>query len=302
MAIDHKISQRMLTTASHAQRLISPESWNAIIAFCGKQWQITGGFKGRVEISDLYYTLFGMDCFKALGLELPVEPLFRYLSTFGDGAALDFVHLNCLARCLAHLPAAYQDERLIKLIFQNIEKYRSHSGGYLMTTAAQHDSIYAAFLARLTYENFQRKMNRPEALIAGVQQLRSLDGAFAGQRNTNCGTTTVTAAAMLLQHQFQHTIDSTVSQWLLSRQQANGGFVATPNAPVPDLLSTATALFALKSVGLLRTEMKDQAFHFIAELWQDNGGFVGNFFDTVPDCEYTYYGLLALGCLAGDEA
>ena len=37
-------------------------------------------------------------------------------------------------------------------------------------------------------------------------------------------------------------------QWLLSRCRPEGGFFASPMAPLPDLLSTATALHALDAM------------------------------------------------------
>jgi len=33
-------------------------------------------------------------------------------------------------------------------------------------------------------------------------------------------------------------------------------------------------------------------------LWTNRGGFYGNWLDDTLDCEYTYYGLLALGHLS----
>jgi hypothetical protein len=71
---------------------------------------------------------------------------------------------------------------------------------------------------------------------------------------------------------------------------------------VPDLLSTGVTLYALRRLGL------DPATHFseadrtateefITLHWNDDGGFCGTLADPQSDCEYTFYGLLALGCL-----
>jgi len=35
----------------------------------------------------------------------------------------------------------------------------------------------------------------------------------------------------------------------------------------------------------------------VQSLWHEDGGFSSQQLDTTTDCEYTYYGLLALGCL-----
>jgi len=70
-----------------------------------------------------------------------------------------------------------------------------------------------------------------------------------------------------------------------------------PTAPIPDLLSTATALHALAVTGFEIDTIKERCLDFIDSLWCGKGGFYGNWADAVVDCEYTYYGLLALGHL-----
>ena len=78
----------------------------------------------------------------------------------------------------------------------------------------------------------------------------------------------------------------------------SGGFLPFPGAPVPDLLSTAVALHALDGLQLPLENIKDPTLDFIDTLWSADGGFHGNWTDDTLDCEYTYYGLLALGHLA----
>jgi len=67
---------------------------------------------------------------------------------------------------------------------------------------------------------------------------------------------------------------------------------------IPDLLSTATALHALSLVGASMDEMREKHLDYLDMLWSPQGGFRGHLADNVVDCEYTYYGLLSLGCLA----
>jgi hypothetical protein len=70
-----------------------------------------------------------------------------------------------------------------------------------------------------------------------------------------------------------------------------------PKAPIPDLLSTATALHALARTGYEINTIKEKCLDYIDSLWCGEGGFYGNWTDKILDCEYTYYGLLALGHL-----
>ena len=87
-------------------------------------------------------------------------------------------------------------------------------------------------------------------------------------------------------------------RWLLAQAHPLGGFRASPLAPLPDLLSTATALHALASVGLPVTSVREPCLDFIDTLWSNEGGFHGHWHDDILDVEYAFYGLLALGQLA----
>ena len=80
--------------------------------------------------------------------------------------------------------------------------------------------------------------------------------------------------------------------------QSRGGFLAVPEAPIPDLLSTATALHALAGMQVDFSGIKERCIDFVDSLWTNRGSFYGNWTDDMLDTEYTYYGLLALGHLS----
>ena len=44
--------------------------------------------------------------------------------------------------------------------------------------------------------------------------------------------------------------------------------------------------------------IREKCLDFIDTLWMNEGGFCGSWLDQALDCEYTYYGLLALGHLS----
>jgi hypothetical protein len=85
---------------------------------------------------------------------------------------------------------------------------------------------------------------------------------------------------------------------MLSCAHPAGGFKAIPFAPMPDLLSTAVCLHALSGAGHDLERLREPCLDFVDSLWSAEGGFHGNWTDHTLDCEYTYYGLLALGHLA----
>lgn len=99
-------------------------------------------------------------------------------------------------------------------------------------------------------------------------------------------------------HQLESPVDRDAGIWLLDRCHARGGFFASPTTPVPDLLSTATALHALSVLHVPIAGLCDPCLDFVDSLWTNRGGFFGTWADDAVDCEYTYYALLALGHLS----
>ena len=106
-------------------------------------------------------------------------------------------------------------------------------------------------------------------------------------------TTNAVCCVLAMQHQMGQKHDDACVEWLQKRQDETGGFYASEQAPIPDLLSTAVALFTLR---LLKIHVKD-ATPFIQAHGLDNGGFAPTLYDDYSDVEYVFYGLLALGSI-----
>ena len=107
-------------------------------------------------------------------------------------------------------------------------------------------------------------------------------------------TTNAVCCVLAMQHQTGIPSDETYVKWLQQRQDDSGGFYANELAPIPDLLSTAVALFTLRLIGA----DSGDATLFIQAHWQDNGSFSPTLLDDYSDVEYVFYGLLALGSLS----
>lgn len=107
----------------------------------------------------------------------------------------------------------------------------------------------------------------------------------------NSPTTNAVCCMLAMQHQTSKQLDRKYVEWLQQRQDDNGGFYASEQAPIPDLLSTAVASFTLRLIG---ADSKD-ATQFIQAHWLEGGGFAPTLFDEYSDVEYVFYGLLALG-------
>jgi prenyltransferase beta subunit len=111
-------------------------------------------------------------------------------------------------------------------------------------------------------------------------------------------STNSTAAALAVLGRLGRLRDLTgAGRWLLAQQHPLGGFRASPLAPLPDLLSTATALHVLAGIGMELGPLREPCLDFIDSLWSNRGSFHGHWADEQLDVEYTFYGLLALGHL-----
>jgi prenyltransferase beta subunit len=273
------------------------ESQELVVRFLHDRINSDGGFQDRAGTSDLYYTVFGLDALVALQADLPVERTAAYLAGFGDGDGLDFVHLACLARAWATIRPR-RDDVPVETLLARIETFRSADGGYAQAPGASHGSVYAAFLGLGAYEDLGRQPPDASVILKSIQRLRARDGSYANQPGLDSGTTTTTAAAVMLLRHLEAAVDRQLGMWLLDRCHTRGGFFASPGTPVPDLLSTATALHALSAMRVPIGGLQEPCLDFVDSLWTNRGGFHGSWVDDSLDCEYTYYGLLALGHLS----
>ena len=266
----------MLQVARLAPSLLQ-EAAEPVAQFLRDQFNEDGGARDRAGASDLYYTVFALEGLIALRQDPPVDKVRPYLERFGDGEELDFVHLTCLARCWAAL-----GRNALPTDLSGRLAMRIFSGG--------NGSVYHRFLKFGALEDLGGTVDDRSAVTATILTLQSPDGSFKG-------TTPTTAGAVTLLHHLGADVPRNAVDWLYARARPAGGFLAAPEAPGPDLLSTATALHALTaahaSIGALQEPMLD----FVDTLWTGKG-FCGSWADDVVDSEYTYYGLLALGHLS----
>ena len=288
----------MLQVARLAPRLLGDASRDLVIGFLQSRINEDGGFKDRAGGSDLYYTVFGCEAMLALRADLPFASIASYLRRFGNGDGLDFVHQACLARAWADLPKEYRGQVPGDGILAGIESHRSGDGGYDSRPGSAQGTAYGCFLALGAYQDLGAEPPRSRAMLTCLENLRAEDGGYANQPDLPTGLTTATAAAVTLLRQFKASVAPELAPWLLARCHADGGFFANPAAPVPDLLSTATALHALAGMQASFEEIKEPCLDFVDTLWTNRGGFYGSWGDDTLDCEYTYYGLLALGHLS----
>lgn len=291
----------MLQVARVAPKALG-ESAELVRAFFLRQFSEEGGGRDRDGRADLYYTIFSLAGLQALQVEeignwkLKIED---WLRGFGDGDGLDFVHLGALARCWAAVGLEKMPAELADALLARIETFRSRDGGYDSDADAAQGNAYGCFVALGAYQDLRREMPEPLRMVQCLKFLETPDGAWANARGLSSGSTNATAAAVAILHQLGMPMNAGVADWLLARAHPQGGFLAMPDAPIPDLLSTATALHALACLEReIPAPVRERCLDFIDTLWSAEGGFHGHWADDHLDAEYTFYGLLALGHLS----
>lgn len=286
------IRASMREAASSARRALGrPED---VVDFLIQHLCDDGGFAGRSPGPDLYYTVFALASLEALAAEMPPSTA-AFLARLGDGDGLDLVHLAALARCWAHLRDGGADEPARRGMLARLAEMRCRCGGFTHAGDAETPTPYGCFLAVGAMQDL-RAGTLPGAWIGQcIEAMRSADGAYANAANMPTGSTTATAAAVVTLRQLDLPLGPQVAPWLLS-QCRNGGFLAAPAAPAADLLSTATALHALAALGAPLDDIREPCLDYVDSLWT-GCAFRGHWADETPDCEYTFYGLLALGQL-----
>lgn len=289
----------MLQVARLAPSVLG-EAGELIETFVRSSQNEDGGFSDRDGKSDLYYTSFAIDALTALQVELPNEQIATFLERFGDGEGLDFVHLCCLVRCWSAMKSKKVDSAILDQILSRIEKFRTDEGGYEQSPNAAHGSCYGCLLAYGAYADHQKLPPNHEGLAECLDDLRTTEGAWANDTNIPIGSGPATAAAITLCRNLRHPIESEKTTHALMQcfDLESGGFKAIPNAPMPDMLSTAVILHALDGLQAPLEKIKEPCLDFVDTLWTNEGGFHGTWADDTLDVEYTYYGLLALGHLA----
>jgi prenyltransferase beta subunit len=279
--------------AAEGVRNLDPAARRDIVRFVSRSQCTDGGFRGRGGTSDVYYTMFALECLMALGEPLPSATRL-YLESLqaacNDLAFVDRVAWVCSAAMMGlNAASAVSTGRPLRRVAG-----ASHAGP---ATGV----IYEGFLATLAHEVLVKPCLDNCRVRADLTACLTPSGGFAALPGGTMAVTPVTAAAvLLLAHQGSKVLPATLD-WLLSRQHPDGGFTASAEATVPDLLSTGTALHALSAAGRLDAVRGGALLMWLETLQRFDGGFAGSDADSQGDCEYTFYALLTLGHLVGER-
>ena len=273
----------MLRTLQRAVGALGDEALALIRHFVQERMTTNGVFMDRSGREDIYYTSFGLLLSHVLGIHRNCEATRLWLDKV-DREQLDMVHYAAYVR--SRMINEWEQNK-IEFLLKNIKRKAIRPlSSFEVVPNMDAESPYAQFIL---YSLCEDTGNTPPTVCLTPYRI---DGG--GYANTRQGSpsTNATAAALIVTGQSEGYSSTRDVEWLCGEQKPNGGWCAEQNTPLPDLLSTATALFTLHCYGI---KPRYSATDFIEGHWLDNGGFAATLLEDESDVEYLFYGLLALG-------
>lgn len=283
--MQRSVTIKLLQTLQRGCSSLGVQARELILGFLLSQRTERGAYVNKQGEEDLYYTAFGWLLESALGLRQDAEAMERYLAEV-DLESLDLVHYAAAVRCRLLQRGA---KGRLSLLWQALQRTPTRElESFRSVPNNDREAPYTQFIWMSLCED-----TRNDYQAAALDAYRTSDGGYANVKGGKEMVTNATAAALMVVGQSEGYDAARVSP-LLQAQEPSGGFRATSVAPIPDLLSTATALFVLNCYGV---RPRYEAADFVEAHWLESGGFAATLLDEKSDVEYLFYGLLALGTL-----
>lgn len=284
-------SYKILKTLLQGKKRLSGEALKRIASFTLSQLTGSGAFMNKNGKEDLYYTSFGLMLALILKFDININATKMWLDK-QEHQLSDLVNYAAFIRC--HTLCDWIKNGRLHVTLNRLFKHKQTLPAF---THYPHDdkySPYSQFLLFSLKEDMRMNTGNCCELLTSLSSYHVETGGYANIKGGLKATANATVAAMAVRGQLcgYHT-DKDID-FLLTLQDESGGFYAGISAPVPDLLSTATALFLLKCYGVTP---RINANDFIDAHWLPSGSFGATLADDTGDTEYTFYGLLASGAI-----
>lgn len=231
------------------------------ISFLSSVQREDGGFAGRDGGSDPYYTGFALRSLAMLG---------QLHGQLAERAA-DFLRFRLTQR-----------ETLIDLIS-------------LIFSAALLDSAAGIDVFADANEGWR------DSVAATLRNLRREDGGFAKTPEGAASSTYHTFLALICLQLIERPIEDSddIVRFVMSQQDAMGGFLEVRAAKRGGTNPTAAAIGALRMLGQLDDETRNSTIEFLAEMQNEEGGLLANSRIPLADVLSTFTGMWTLADLGG---
>jgi hypothetical protein len=290
------LTMKLYRTLLRGMKQLGREAIVKVADFVKSQRSDNMAFIDKSGKPDIYYSAFGWLLSYVLDIKLNKKLMKAWLDTI-DVSQLELVHYSAYVRCkmIRNLSPIALFQPILFQTMLSLKK-ASHLPIALQRTIISEEfelTPYNQFLILSLKEDLgMRKFEWHKE--KSLNKYHLAQGGYSNDSKALTSSTNATVAALLVKGQSDgYKINNDVMA-LREQQDVTGGYRAAEASPFPDILSTATALFALKCYNL---KPKYDVRDFIEAHWLDNGGFAATLADEQSDTEYTFYGLLALGTI-----
>jgi hypothetical protein len=281
------ISAKMMQTLHKGKKKLSPEARQHIRQYIESQRMDSLFFMNKSREADIYYTVFGLMLSYIFGLRTDWKNARRELDYY-EVNTHDLVHYAAYVRSSMLLDVS--GNKLWRLFFPDKDPLP------VFRTFPHNDSRspYSRFIWLSLMEDLCRRIDNKQEIVESLDTYRIPGGGYTNNYGGSYASSNATAAALSVKGQlggYRHNRTEDV-QCLYDWQDPSGGFCTNAQAPLPDILSTAIALFVLQCYDV---KPRVAPASFIEAHWLESGGFAPTLAEENSDIEYTFYGLLALG-------
>jgi len=256
-----------------------------------------GGFRGRKGSGDLYYSAFALRGLFLLGMlndEKLIAGVTGFLAEQLQRNDLSPAEILSWTFCASLVNTVQEKEWVpeqIAALLGRWERFRCADGCFAASEKSVHSSTYTTFLTAIFYELLgEAEWAIP---VEPILERRRTDGGFVELSPLRYSGTNPTAAAVGLLTLLEVPLpekQKTV-EFLCRCQQPSGGFQAHARIPLPDLLSSFSALMALHDLDAAGQVNRSALRNYATSLRSPDGGFFGLAGDQQSDVEYTFYGM-----------
>jgi len=258
-----------------------------------------GGFRGRKGSGDLYYSAFAIRGLFLLGM-LDDENLLPRVAEFleeqhrrEDLSPPDLLSWTFCATLVHTVRGTELLPEQMTTLLNRWERFRCSDGCFVASEKSAYSSTYTTFLTAIFYELLGEPERSQSIPVEPILERRRSDGGFVELPPLQYSGTNPTAAAVGLLTLLEVPLpdkEKTV-EFLCRCQQHTGGFNAHARIPIPDLLSSFSALMTLHDLAAVDCVNHSALRNFVTSLRSPDGGYFGMSLDQQSDVEYTFYGM-----------
>jgi hypothetical protein len=301
MKMKSTLSVKMMNMMQKGKNRLSNDAVGEIGKYIESQMTQHDLFMNKSGGEDIYYTAFGWMLSYLFGIKIRCEQARRQLQNLTIDRS-DLVQYAAYIRSgmLLDLLSGNYGRLFLKATVPTTETeapaFLSTKVGMPAFSSFPHDdchSPYSTFIRLSLLEDMNCKIRNKKEISASLAAYRApATGGYSNMAGSSVASVNATSAALSVIGQLEGYASNDDVDYLYRSQDDSGGFFASEDTPLPDVLSTATALFVLNCY---RVTPRVDPVSFIEAHWLGQGGFAPVLFEETSDIEYTFYGLLALG-------